>query len=344
MPIPNIATLYQQICKGAEGGHEFARIMNLLLTAEGKEIGSLVKIISDSIGDYKGVDCILEQRLANKDFHAYLGFEFKFFPSNLNNSQKQKIRKSLDKAIENFPEMDNWTLITPEDFNKNDMKWFDELAQEYNCIYSLKDKINLFTSGLPAKEFTIHHIGHTQIVEMALRHPHIGIRYFEELFPAKIDAIELCKVSVDTINTNWSRSGIKSNTFNLRAYHDHIKKSNELVFDFQFKNSTSIIYHLQRIDIKLIDIWSSLKGIPHEMILTSSGEIEYEIDFKARVNSVILDEVIGGPLKFNQQSSIRFGLHLLKFIANCPGNMAKVQFQFVFDDHTISSEIFELDF
>jgi hypothetical protein len=31
MPIPNVSTLYQRISQGAEGGHEFARFIKLLL-------------------------------------------------------------------------------------------------------------------------------------------------------------------------------------------------------------------------------------------------------------------------------------------------------------------------
>jgi hypothetical protein len=37
MPLPKVSTLYQRIKKASEGGHEFARIMNQLLTADSKE-------------------------------------------------------------------------------------------------------------------------------------------------------------------------------------------------------------------------------------------------------------------------------------------------------------------
>ena len=39
MPIPNSATLYQKIGKGAEGGHEFARFIKLLLISGYKRLG-----------------------------------------------------------------------------------------------------------------------------------------------------------------------------------------------------------------------------------------------------------------------------------------------------------------
>lgn len=56
MPIPNLSTLFQRINKGSEGGSEFARIMNYLLTAEYRELNYQFIVSSDASGDFMHVD------------------------------------------------------------------------------------------------------------------------------------------------------------------------------------------------------------------------------------------------------------------------------------------------
>lgn len=59
MPIPNVSTLYSQIANGSEGGHEFARFIKLLLTADYTARGIEFIAESDASGDYRKLDAYL---------------------------------------------------------------------------------------------------------------------------------------------------------------------------------------------------------------------------------------------------------------------------------------------
>jgi len=51
--IPAVKTLYEMLPKGAEGGKEFARLMDLLLFHEGRRTGKKMRLFSDVAGDYR---------------------------------------------------------------------------------------------------------------------------------------------------------------------------------------------------------------------------------------------------------------------------------------------------
>ena len=144
MSISNIPTLYQKIGKGAEGGHEFARLLNQLMIAEARERGYEAIISSDSSGGYNGVDCILKQRWRQSERFVYTGVQYKFYPSNLSSQHKNEIRKSLKNAIKKFREMTSWILITPEDFSKRDMEWFETLKEEFEYIMTIEEAAERF--------------------------------------------------------------------------------------------------------------------------------------------------------------------------------------------------------
>jgi hypothetical protein len=346
MAIPNLPSLHQKIGKGREGGHEFARLMNLLMKAEGKELGYKVIISSDSAGDYKGVDCILEQRIPYHSEHRFTGFQYKFCASPLNNTTKSSIKQSLKKAIKNFPKMSRWVLVVPEDFNKYDMAWFTSLAKEHTYIMSMEESFELFNKKKETDkvEFDVYAMGYTGILEMILKHSHIGKKYYPELFDHFEGKLTLNKISVNTKRTNWMGSPSDIHLFSLRTFYDKSKKSNELVFDFQFSNNTPQTYLLSQINILIKKVWTRLKGLDPELILLSSGEIEYEINFKKKVNTIKLENHIGGPIIFKPNKPLRFGLHLLNFTSKCPGNMAMLQFEFIFDSKKLKSELITLDF
>lgn len=156
MPIPNVSTLYTRIKKGSEGGLEFARIMNQFLVADSKSNGNTYTATSDASGDYKGVDGILTTSDNKK-----IGFQFKFYPSPLNSNHRSSILSSFQNAKKQFPEMDIFILITPEDLERRSMEWFEGKLKDELC--------------------EVHHWGHTYIVDLALKHMHIGERYFPEL-------------------------------------------------------------------------------------------------------------------------------------------------------------------
>ncbi len=54
--LPEVKTLYEILPKGAQGGKEFARIVDLLLFHEARRTGANLMLFDDSAGDYLGLD------------------------------------------------------------------------------------------------------------------------------------------------------------------------------------------------------------------------------------------------------------------------------------------------
>lgn len=343
MSIPKVS-LYQKLGKGAEGALHFARIMDQLINAYDREMGREVITSSDASGDYKGVDLIAIERIPYNNRKHYIGYQYKFFPSPLSKNQRQEIRDSLKKAVEKFPEMNQWVLVVPESFNKSDSEWFQKLSKEYENPNEMRISPYFVISPPGDKKYVdVSYIGHTGIANMMLENPAIGEHYYDEIADKRKGNLVLSKISVDTENTNWQRMN-GYNAFIIRPYEDNNEKSNELIFDFQFINNSEFIYHLQQINVIIENVWTKLKGISLDEILISIGSIEFQLDFTKKVNTIDLNKVLGGPLIFNPKSSKRFNLHLLKFTKDCPGNMAELKFEFVFNSMTISSDIIGLDF
>ncbi len=180
MPIPNVATLYQKIRKGSEGGHEFSRLVSALLSAEYGSKGERLQLFSDASGDYNGLDAVI---FGDEPFPEILiGFQYKFFPQNLSYDNKAKIKSSLEAARKSNQFMKHWILVTPEDFLKNDLEWFEKLKEKIPQSVSCDAE----HCGVTPFTFDIVHWGHTKIVELCLKHEHIGRRYYAELFQDEI--------------------------------------------------------------------------------------------------------------------------------------------------------------
>ena len=92
------------------------------------------------------------------------------------------------------------------------------------------------------------------------------------------------------------------------------------------------------------EIWSEIKGIASSEILKSIGTIEFEPNLNAKINHIVLEEIVGGPIVFKEKKSKRFKLQLNKFVRKCPGNMAKIKFEFVFNNLVVNSDIITLSF
>jgi hypothetical protein len=68
-----------------------------------------------------------------------------------------------------------WILVTPEDFNKNDMEWFDGMKREFEYIPTMKELAVNFIDGKKGRQqFEIDHWGHAQIISLIKDHPTIG--------------------------------------------------------------------------------------------------------------------------------------------------------------------------
>jgi hypothetical protein len=342
MSIKNTPTLFQKHGHNAEGGHEFNRIMTLLLIAEGRRLGYKVLTSSDVSGDFKGVDCIWQEKSKNGN-ETNIGFQFKFFPPTLTNGNKTKIKSSLKKALVAYPEMNEWILVIPCDLNKRDMQWYQDLAKEHEFELSLLELAEAFSKKQLVKKYlSMSYIGHSNITEMALRHPHIGMEFFDELFTKYKNALGLTRISLDTVNTNWKPAA--KNTYFLRPALSDDRISSEIIFDFQFVNNSASIQHLQQVNVHIKKLWTKIKGIKPKDVLRSSGHIDIKLDLSKKINTFSLNDLIGGPMIFEKNKSKRFGIKLCDFLKQTGHNMATLSFEFIFDDMKIKSDAVTLDF
>lgn len=154
MSLPNLPSLSKIIGHGSEGGQEFARILNQLLFKDSYLNGYYFQSIDDSAGDYKGVDSIMKKGLTQ------IGFQYKFIVGSPDSKNKNTIKNSLVGAIKKFPEMEEWILVTPDNFNRYGMEWLEEI--------SIKHSI------------TIKHWGHSEIISFMLKFPNIGNKYYSQ--------------------------------------------------------------------------------------------------------------------------------------------------------------------
>ena len=291
MSIPNVSTLYQRINKGSEGGNEFARLMNYLLTAEAKEEGWKIEPYSDASGDYKGLDAYAE---IEKQY--FEGYQFKFFPSPLSATHKAKIIEAVKSAMaKSSDDMKMLNIVTPEDLMKEDKDWFEGVKKEY-------EKKEKFSAHFYAEKTGISHWGHTRIMELMLRHPHIGKRYFPDMFSYEVDLFKIAAVNIDEQN---------------------------FIFDFSFTNDSASTYLLHKAELIRIEVWSSMNGLPEEYYLKSLGKLEFKVDMEKEVNELLFSD----PVIFKANSQMRFKIQLLDFEKTCPGNGVKIKFRFLFNNN-----------
>lgn len=325
MPIPNVSSLYQRIAKGSEGGHEFARFIKLLLLADYRDMGMNFISESDASGDYRKVDGYV---LGDTDFpQNIIGYQFKFFPSNLSSNQKYELKESIKAAISENEFIQDLIIVKPEDWQTDLQTWFDALCHEFHREYWIENE------GLTRKcHFKLAHWGHTKIIELALRHDHVGIHYFPELFPLGFGRLKLSKAVVASEKCSWS-------PFEGQEYKYFICKKGNLttdpVLDFRFKNSTGEIHLLNRIEVHIDKIWATMKGIPSDELLVSTGMIELEIDFTKKVNEFDFKD----PWVFSPHKAKRFHFMLKNFL-KCPGNCIQLKFWFFFDELTVPTHSF----
>lgn len=153
MPIPNVSSLYHRIYRGAEGGHEFARFIKMLLKADYESQGVNFISESDASGDYKKVDGYISGDVELPEFTTV--FQYKFYPSKLSSSQKNEMVKSLRSALEENQLIQKYIFVTPEDFLKEQLTWFESLKIKFKNTYWLerngkhtKGSLELFHWGI----------------------------------------------------------------------------------------------------------------------------------------------------------------------------------------------------
>jgi hypothetical protein len=333
MPIPNVATLYQRTHRGAEGGGEFARIVRLLLVAQYERKQQRLIAPSDASGDYKKMDAYLP---GDRNFPQLItGFQIKFVPARLNPSQKEDIINAIQAAFKENKFIKEFILITPEDFLKEQQAWFDSIRNKFERKFTLKSN---GTIVIGSRKLT--HWGHTKLVELALRHEHIGVHCFPDLFPRGMGKFKLASAGIDCTESNWLPFETEKFAYHQSYPHSRPNLISDPVFDFQFTNSSSEILLLKKVEIHIEDVFTQIKGISADEFLRSIGTHEFEVDFSKPINTMEFDD----PMVFEANKPKRFKLLLSKFTKKCPGNCAYIKFWFYFNDAVVPTESFYLSF
>jgi len=199
MVIRNIAPLTKKIARGAEGGLEFARICRLLMTAEFVGWRKFLWVPDDASGDFKGADGIVFSGTSGEviGFHS---FQFKFVPSPLNASARGQIKASFFNAVKDLAEWADstesvkWILVTPEDIQKGDADWLFQLGE------------SAVKSGLMPKGLVVEHWGHTRLIELCLKHMHLGRQIFPDLFVHEAGEVAIIGLAIDHRLCQWKLS------------------------------------------------------------------------------------------------------------------------------------------
>jgi len=169
--LPEVKTLYEMLPKGAEGGKEFARIVDLLLFHEARKAGEKITIFNDASGDYFGLDSFEGDSFRKS---GTTGYQYKFYPSPLKSNHRTEILKSLKNTAENRKELKlkKWVLVTPQDLIESatrkdggDVTWFEGLRKNM---------------GL---KFELEHWGHKKILSLFLETPSLCLFYYPDLTP-----------------------------------------------------------------------------------------------------------------------------------------------------------------
>ena len=133
--LPTQKKLSEIIPSGAEGGKEFARIVDLLLFHHARREGKNLTLFDDRSGDWCGLDSFAGEGHMGE---VRVGYQYKFFPSNLTAKHRSEIKKSLEKSLEGWEKskITKWILVTPDDLVESakkkgggDVSWFTDLKK-----------------------------------------------------------------------------------------------------------------------------------------------------------------------------------------------------------------------
>jgi len=183
-PLPATKPLSEMLPKGAEGGHEFARIVGLLLFHEARREGRCVTLFSDRSGDVHGLDTFDD---------ADTGYQIKFFPSPWSDQHRKEIKASLKKAADRSDEsgIKTWVLVTPDDMVNSsrkegggDVEWFGRLKQELR---------------LP---FAIDHMGHSKLQGLFQQAEALCLHYYPDISPKGLSKRDSLQTILRRYNDN----------------------------------------------------------------------------------------------------------------------------------------------
>ncbi|HQU85631.1 MAG TPA: hypothetical protein PKY59_21025, partial [Pyrinomonadaceae bacterium] len=129
-------------------------------------------------------------------------FQFKFYPSPLSTQHKYSIKKSFIEAANENPDAMKWVIITPQDLNKFDTEWLDQVVKE--------SKSELVKPENPPR---IEHWGHTKLINLLLKHKHIGVNYYPELFSRNGGFATIDNISIAENLCSWEMSADELTVF-----------------------------------------------------------------------------------------------------------------------------------
>jgi len=167
--LPEVKILYDILPKGAEGGKEFARIVDLLLFHEARRKSKKITIFNDAAGDFNGLDSFEGDAFRRE---GTTGYQYKFYPSPLSAKHRKEIEDSLERtgAAQEQLKLKKWVLVTPQDLTESatrktggDVTWFEGLRKK-----------------TPLK-FQVEHWGHRKLQGLFLETRPLSLFYYPEL-------------------------------------------------------------------------------------------------------------------------------------------------------------------
>lgn len=139
--LPAVKNLYEMLPSGAEGGKEFARLVDLLLFHDGRRSGKKISLFNDAAGDYHGLDSFSGDTFRKE---GTTGYQYKFYPSPLSNAHRKAIVESLEQTAKSQEQLKlkKWVLVTPANLIESssrkdggDVTWFESLRTKLNLKF-----------------------------------------------------------------------------------------------------------------------------------------------------------------------------------------------------------------
>jgi hypothetical protein len=168
IPISARGSLYNLLGPGAMSGLLFADLMDQMLILESATAHFKLTTPSDRAGDFAAVDAIAEVTEGHDldGITGQIGFQYKFCPSEtqpLSKSHKSNIQDSLKSVATAAHRPNCWILVTPEDFDKYQLKWLLDLKDKFQC------------------DFEIRHWGQKRISALITKYPQCAVHLYPEL-------------------------------------------------------------------------------------------------------------------------------------------------------------------
>lgn len=126
----------------------------------------------------------------------------------------------------------------------------------------------------------------------------------------------------------------------LQLFKKVFLRTTNPIFDICLVNNTNKTQVLCCIDVIIEDVWTEVKAGPLPQALKPIALFSFRLDFSQTSNSFFVDT----PITIGSEQAVRFRVQLEEFIADCPGNWAKIRLCFVLSDMVVCSESLLMDF